>query len=121
VRALLAGRGLCAARAACHATPLDSLQFCGRASPLTARQQDRLLRVAAILKDELEASGASVALVARSGLDLQRFRVRYSHAGVSLKSSANAHWSVRAAVLRLRRAQAAPLRPGPGRLSLRHR
>jgi hypothetical protein len=62
---------------------------------LTAAQQDRLLRVAAILRNELDASGAEVALVARSGLNLQRFHVRYSHAGVSLKASDNTPWSVR--------------------------
>ena len=43
----------------------------------------------------LEASGQAVALVARSGLDLDRFAVRYSHAGVSLRDSPNTPWSVR--------------------------
>jgi hypothetical protein len=36
-----------------------------------------------------------VALVARSGLDLSRFHLRYSHAGVSVKDSAHANWAVR--------------------------
>ena len=72
-----------------------SPQLCGRGTPLNAAQQDRLLRVADVVKRELEASGASVALVARSGLNLARFGIRYSHAGVSLKASANAPWSVR--------------------------
>ncbi|MES1163309.1 MAG: DUF2145 domain-containing protein, partial [Rhizobacter sp.] len=40
-------------------------------------------------------SGASVALVSRSGLDLRRFGLRYSHAGISLKASPNTPWSVR--------------------------
>lgn len=62
---------------------------------MSAQQQDRLLRFAALIKKELDASGESVALVARSGLDLGRFGLRYSHAGVSLKASANAPWSVR--------------------------
>lgn len=53
------------------------------------------MRVAAIVKAELERSGQSMALVARSGLALQRFGQRYSHAGVSLKSSPNTRWSVR--------------------------
>ncbi len=79
---------------ASQASP-DSLRFCDRPRSLTAQQQDRLLRVAAVVKDELEASGQTVALVARSGLDLQRFGVRYSHAGVSLKASAEGRWSVR--------------------------
>ena len=62
---------------------------------MTARQQDRLLRFAALIKSELDASGDTVALIARSGLDLRRFGLRYSHAGVSLKASGNAPWSVR--------------------------
>lgn len=72
-----------------------SPQLCGRGTPLTAAQQDRLLRVADIAKRELEASGQRIALVARSGLNLARFGIRYSHAGISLKDSANAPWSVR--------------------------
>ncbi len=72
-----------------------SSRFCDRASPLTATQQDRLLRFAAVVRQELDASDQGVALVARSGLDLSRFGARYSHAGVSLKASDNGPWSVR--------------------------
>lgn len=72
-----------------------SLQLCDRAPKLSATQQDRLLRVAALVKQTLDASGHSVALVARAGLDLSRFNVRYSHAGISLKANANGAWSVR--------------------------
>jgi hypothetical protein len=72
-----------------------SPQLCGRSTPLNAAQQDRLLRVADLVRRELDASGARVALISRSGLDLGRFGIRYSHAGVSLKGSANAPWSVR--------------------------
>jgi len=73
----------------------ESLRFCDRSGELSARQQDRLLRFAAVVKQELDASGDEVALVARSGLNLARFGLRYSHAGVSLKASANGPWSVR--------------------------
>jgi len=62
---------------------------------MTARQEDRLLRFAALIKQELDRSGETVALIARSGTDLSRFGLRYSHAGVSLKASDNAPWSVR--------------------------
>jgi hypothetical protein len=62
---------------------------------MSAQQQDRLLRFAALIKRELDGSGETVALVARSGLDLSRFGLRYSHAGVSLKASDNTPWSVR--------------------------
>jgi hypothetical protein len=62
---------------------------------LTATQQDRLLSFAAIARGELEASGRRVALIARSGLNLARFGIRYTHAGISLAASANGPWSVR--------------------------
>ena len=93
-RALLLAAGLWAAADASHAVSA-SLRLCDGASPLTAPQQDRLLRVAAIVRQELEGSGQTVALISRSGLDLRRFGVRYSHAGVSLQASDNAPWSVR--------------------------
>lgn len=72
-----------------------SLQLCSAAPALTATQQDRLLRFSALVRRELEASGESVALVARSGLALGRFGVRFTHAGISLKASPNGPWSVR--------------------------
>lgn len=88
---LLAG---CAGAAACGAASA-SPRFCDRPLPLSAQQQDRLLGFAALVKDQLDASGQSVALVARSGTNLSRFGVRYSHAGVSLQASGNGPWSVR--------------------------
>jgi hypothetical protein len=84
-----------AAGAAAAPAAAESLQLCDRSPPMTARQQDKLLRFAALVRQELDTSGARVALVARSGLDLQRFGVRYSHAGISLKTSRNTPWSVR--------------------------
>lgn len=72
-----------------------SLRYCDEAGAFDAAGQDRLIRVAAVAKAELEASGQQVALVARSGLALQYFGHRYSHAGVSLQASNNTPWSVR--------------------------
>lgn len=72
-----------------------ALRYCDRTPEADSAVQDRLISVAAIVKTELERSGRSIALVARSGLALQRFDQRYSHAGVSLRASANAAWSVR--------------------------
>ena len=72
-----------------------SAQFCAPPGRLSAAQQDRLFRFGGILKAALEESGQGLALVARSGLDLDRFGVRYSHAGLSIKGSTNGAWSVR--------------------------
>lgn len=73
----------------------DLLRHCAAPPMLDAAQQDRLFRFAALVRDELQASGATLALVARAGLDLQRFGQRYSHAGISLQASPNTPWSVR--------------------------
>lgn len=72
-----------------------SLQLCSNPPEASAAEQDRLIRFAAVIKAELQGSGQDLALVARSGLDLARFGLRYSHAGLSLKDSTNAPWSVR--------------------------
>lgn len=69
--------------------------YCNEPAPLSAAQNDRLIRFGAIVKAELERSGTSVALIARSGLDLSRFGQRYSHAGVSLKAGPESPWAVR--------------------------
>jgi hypothetical protein len=68
---------------AAHAS---SARFCDRSQELTAVEQDRLLRFAAVLREELAASEESVALVSRSGLDLSRFNIRYSHAALAWRS-----------------------------------
>ena len=89
---LLAVVWCCAQGARAASAPM---RFCDRAAPMSASQQDVLLRFAALVKQELDGSGETVALIARSGLDLSRFGLRYSHAGISLKSSDNTPWSVR--------------------------
>jgi hypothetical protein len=77
---------------ACHA---GSLRYCDARADLDAKQKDRLFRFSAVIKAELEGSGRSVALVARSGLDLSRFGTRYSHAGISLQAGAGTPWAIR--------------------------
>lgn len=72
-----------------------SLRFCDSPAQLSAGDQDKLIRFGAVIKSQLEQSGARIALIARSGLDLDRFGQRYSHAGLSLKASGNTPWSVR--------------------------
>jgi len=86
-----------AALAACWGTSAlaGGLVFCDRATDITAADQDRMLRFSAVVKEELERSGAQVALVSRAGTDLSRFGIRYSHAGIALRDSPNGAWSVR--------------------------
>ena len=71
------------------------LRHCGQPAQPSVAQKDKLLRFAAVVKDTLESSGQRLALVSRSGLDLSRFSVRYSHAGFSIKSGLDTPWAVR--------------------------
>lgn len=69
-------------------------RFCDRGTPRSAAQQDQLLRFSAVVRDELDRLGGDTALISRSGLDLSRFGIRYSHAGLALKDGAG-RWNVR--------------------------
>lgn len=65
-------------------------RFCDSAHELDATEQDRLLRFTAVVREELDASAGSVALISRSGLDLSRFGIRYSHAALAWRAAAAA-------------------------------
>ncbi|MCB1917094.1 MAG: DUF2145 domain-containing protein [Rhodocyclaceae bacterium] len=71
-----------------------SRQYCDRAPELAAADQDRLLRFAAVVRDELARVGEGVALISRSGLDLSRFGIRYSHAAIAWRDGSG-RWAAR--------------------------
>jgi len=71
-----------------------STGFCDRSKPTTASEQDRLFRFAVAIRNELDASGADTAIISRSGLNLARFHIRYSHAAVLTRSESNV-WTAR--------------------------
>jgi hypothetical protein len=81
---------LCASTGASAGIPT----FCERPKQVSAAEQDRVLRFAGAVKRELDASGGRVALISRAGLDLSRFGLLYSHAGIVLKETDSA-WTVR--------------------------
>ncbi len=54
-----------------------------------------MLRYAAAVRAELEASGESVALISRTGINLDRLGIRFSHAGIALRDNEDLPWSVR--------------------------
>ena len=91
----LAGLAAAALWVASTAAQASSARYCDDPVPLTAEQKDKLFRFGAVIKNELEASGHGLAFIARSGLDLGRFGVRYSHAGLSLKGGLSTPWAVR--------------------------
>ncbi|MBL8329233.1 MAG: DUF2145 domain-containing protein [Rubrivivax sp.] len=69
--------------------------YCSTTAAFDAAQQDRLLRFAAVVRREWQATGQAVALVSRTGTDLRRFGQRFSHAGVALREGAELPWAVR--------------------------
>jgi len=69
--------------------------FCERSTEISATEQDRVLRFAGAVKDELAKSGSRVAIIARAGLDLSRFGLLYSHAGIALRDNPGGPWAVR--------------------------
>jgi hypothetical protein len=91
LRGLLLWLLLCAAPA--HAANYSV--FCSQQSRLSAEQKNRMLLFSDSIRSVLQQSGHDLALVARAGIDLDRFGLRYSHAGISLKQSGNTPWSVR--------------------------
>lgn len=68
---------------------------CARAQNVTATQQDRLLRFTAVIRQVLADSGTPAALISRSGTDLSRFGLRYSHAAIALADGLDMPWAVR--------------------------
>lgn len=89
-----AALGLAAALGTAQAGSLPP-RGCDRPLQVSADQQDRLLRFAAEVRAALAQSGAPAALIARSGTDLSRFGLRYSHAAVALAEGLDTPWAVR--------------------------
>jgi hypothetical protein len=71
-----------------------SSRFCDRGKALTATEQGRLLQFATVVREELAGSEGTVALISRSGLDLSRFDIRYSHAALAWRGD-NGGWTAR--------------------------
>jgi len=72
-----------------------SFAFCDRQASLTAAEKNQVLNFSMVVKEMLNKSGSEVAIVSRSGTDLERFHLRYSHSGITLKNNENTEWSVR--------------------------
>lgn len=85
---------LALAAGAAQASTSGSSRFCDRTQELTASQQDKLLRFAAVVREELAQTEGGAALISRSGLDLSRFNIRYSHAAVAWRGDTGA-WTAR--------------------------
>jgi hypothetical protein len=72
-----------------------SLLFCSKPSTPTVEVRSRLLLFSNALRQMLDNSSRRAVIISRSGLDLDRFDIRLSHAGISLRDNPDAAWSVR--------------------------
>lgn len=70
-------------------------QLCNRGAELSAAQHDRLLQLSDLIRADLDSRGVQAALVARSGTNLRRFGLRYSHAALALREHPQGRWAVR--------------------------
>ncbi len=70
-------------------------RYCDGARSASVSEQDRLLQFAAAARASLDASAGNVALISRTGVDLSRLNIRYSHSGIAIRPGPDAPWSVR--------------------------
>jgi hypothetical protein len=66
----------------------------GAAHAASAQFCDRELRFTAVMQEALSNTGSDAVLISRSGLDLSRFHLRYSHTAIAWKA-VDGTWSAR--------------------------
>ena len=69
-------------------------QDCGERPAATPQAVAKGLQLGEQVRDQLERSGASMALVGRIGLNLSEFGQRYTHMGVALRDHVRNRWQV---------------------------
>ncbi|MES2879859.1 MAG: DUF2145 domain-containing protein [Pseudomonadota bacterium] len=69
-------------------------QDCGERSAPTPQALARGLQLGEQVRDQLERSGASMAFVARVGLDLSEFNQHFTHMGVAVRDHVRNRWQV---------------------------
>lgn len=77
-----------------HASGAQAGQDCGERPAPTPQALARGLQLGQRVQEQLESSGASMALVGRIGLNLSEFGQRYSHLGVALRDHVRNRWQV---------------------------
>lgn len=68
--------------------------ICRSTPALSPAEQGRLLQLAGVVRQELAASASQAVLISRSGLDLSRFGIRYSHTAIAWRNE-RGEWSAR--------------------------
>ena len=76
---------------AAHASFVMAGQPCPE-QPARNEQMDKILRLSTMVRETLEKSGASVAYIARAGIDLKEFGLVYSHIGLAWRDHPKGRW-----------------------------
>ena len=77
-----------------YAPAVQAGQDCGERAAATPQALAKGLQLGQRVREQLESSGASMALVGRIGLNLGEFGQRYSHLGVALRDHVRNRWQV---------------------------
>jgi hypothetical protein len=85
--------GVIALLAASCIVPAHAGRSCEE-QPITQKAFSDAMATGQGLQAVLDASGVDVALVARQGQDLSRYRLKYSHAGLAFRSAPGQPWRV---------------------------
>jgi hypothetical protein len=85
--------GVIALAAVVHATPVVAGQSCEE-HIVTQKAFSDAITTSQALQAALNASGSDVALVARQGQDLSRYKLKYSHAGLAYRPAADQPWRI---------------------------
>ena len=93
VRARAASIAALAFASLCFAASATAGQACEDFKP-TATTVYNALTLAQKVSDTLDASGADVALISRSGQDLSKYGLRYSHLGFVVRDHPDGPWTV---------------------------
>lgn len=88
-----AALGALALAAAVCAAPAYAGQACEQ-QVLTQQSFNNAIAAGQVLQAALDASGAEVAVVARHGQDLSKYRLKYSHAGLAYRTGAGQPWRI---------------------------
>lgn len=76
-----------------HVSPAQAGRSCEEA-PLAATTTERALKLALQARNQLDASGATIALIGRAGQNLTKYGVYYSHFGFAWRDHPSGRWTV---------------------------
>lgn len=72
-----------------------AFQFCDKPPKLSAPEQNNVFNFTSVVREELSKLNTNITLISRSGLDLARFQIRYTHAAILWQGDTPNQWTAR--------------------------